>query len=185
MTKEMQENVCSVFVANANKQLDLTTVFNKTAAALAANKTFGELYAEAIGKTADAPERAAFREKFMRHMPHVVYNGTDKVVAVDWVEMSDKDTNLKPIRQYKLAGEDVVKREGDTCVEYVLHEQETKKKESVTLASGFVIEVPSRDAKGNYLTETKNVQLVPRKKSVWGYTDTVKQAIIDTLNELF
>jgi len=79
----------------------------------------------------------------------------------------------------------LVSRAGEACVDYVLSEQETKKKEVVTLASGFQIEVPSRDAKGNYLTEVRSVKLVPRKKSVWGYTDTVKQAIIATLDELF
>lgn len=174
MTNEIREQLAKVFRANADKQLSLSKVIETTCTALRADKTgLGSLYADYVGESR-SEERKRFLQVFFQQMPHVVYNGTDKVVVVDWVE-SEEDCK-KPIRQYRLAGEPLVNC--DECIFSATTTKEIKRKEIVTLQSGFVIEVASRDADGNYITEQKEVRLVPREKSAWGYTDTVMQAFI-------
>ena len=60
-------------------------------------------------------------------------------------------------------------------------EREVNKTEKVTLASGFVMDVPSKDAEGKQLKETKVVNVVPREKVQWGYTNVVKKALKNAL----
>ncbi|MBR1525035.1 MAG: hypothetical protein IJ640_00045 [Prevotella sp.] len=179
---ETRQQLSKLFRANADKQLSISKVLETTIAALRQDKTgLGGLYADIVGESR-SEERKNFLAVFAQHMPHVVFNGTDKVVMVDWVEAKE-DSNLnKAIRQYRLAGGNIVRPE--VCVGVVETEQEVKKQEKVTLASGYEMMVVSRDAEGTILTETKKLRLVPREKSVWGYTDTVMNAFIEAIEEI-
>lgn len=178
MTNEIREQLSKVFRANADKQLSLSKVLETTISALRSDKTgMGGLYADVVGDSR-SEERKKFLNVFYQQMPHVVYNGTDKVVVVDWVE-AKSDSTGKPIRQYRLAGETIEKPEG--CPSVIVTEKEVKKMEEVTLASGYVQQVVSRDADGNIITERKQVHLFPREKTVWGYTDTVMNAFVCTI----
>jgi hypothetical protein len=115
-------------------------------------------------------------------MPHVVYNNTKDVIIVDFVAPKKEENLLRAIKEYRLAGKETVVLE--QCVGMVEDEREETAKEIVRLKSGFEIEVPSRDADGNVIKETKKVKLVPREKSIWGYTDVVRDAFIATLDVL-
>ena len=171
--------MAKVFRANADKQLSLSKVLETSVAAFRSDK-YGvdRIYADALGESR-SDQRKLFMEVFATCMPHVIYNGTHKVVIVDFVEAKENSDLTKAIRQYRLAGGEIVKQEG--CAGFIETEQEVKKMETVTLASGFQVEVVSRDADGNVITETKKTRLVPREKSVWGYTDVVMNALIAAL----
>lgn len=183
MTNETKQALQKVFRANADKQLSLSKVLETSVAAFRSDK-YGvdRVYAEALGESR-SEQRKLFMETFATCMPHVIYNGTgkDKVVIVDFVEAKE-NSNCKPIRQYRLAGGEICRPKGACLV--IETEQVVKKMETVTLASGFEMDVVSRDAEGNVLTETKKTRLVPREKSVWGYTETVMNALIDALEIL-
>lgn len=175
MTNEIRENLAKLFKANADKQMSLSKVLETTIAALRADKTgMGGLYADVVGDSR-SDERKKFLSVFYQQMPHVVYNGTDKVIVVDWVEAKDQK-GTKAIKQYRIAGEAMEKPDG--CPTFISVEKDVKKMEIVTLASGYSMEVVSRDAEGNVITEKRQVRLLPREKTVWGYTDTVMQAFI-------
>lgn len=184
MTNETKQALQKVFRANADKQLSLSKVLETSVAAFRSDK-YGvdRVYAEALGESR-SEQRKLFMETFATCMPHVIYNGTgkDKVVIVDFVEAKENSNLSKAIKQYRLAGGEIVKPKN--CVGVIETEQEVKKMETVTLASGFEVEVVSRDAEGNVLTEIKKTRLVPREKSVWGYTETVMNALIDALEIL-
>lgn len=171
--------MAKVFEANANKQLDFDKVVGTTATALSTNVLTKDWVNSIIGE-AGSDTRKHFREVVALMMPHYVLNGTDKVIACDYVAATDSNKLSKTIRQYRLSVDsEIVKPEG--CATFVETEVEESKTEKVKLASGWEIEVPSRDAEGNVIKESKKVQLVPRKKSVWGYTKDVKVAIIKAI----
>jgi hypothetical protein len=113
-------------------------------------------------------------------MPHYVENGTDEVVVCDFVAAKEDNLLSKTIRQYRFAvDEDIVHPE--ICVNYIEVEKEEQDVETVTLKSGFEVEVKSFDAEGQPIMKTTKKQFVPRKKSVWGYTKDVKAALIKAI----
>lgn len=182
MTNESRESLKALFTANANKQLSLSNVISTSIAALRKGSTSDKLYAELVGK---GKTRSHFIALFMEQMPHVTWNGSKKSTVVDWVECKDTEKAHKAFREYRLAGEPVVDLKGKECLSIVEVEKDgVKVMESVKLASGFVITVPSRDVEGNYILQKKNIKLIPREKTVWGYTETVMDAFIAALEVL-
>ena len=181
LTEQQLKDLNKVFKANADKQLSLSKVLSTSLAAIVSER-IGDDITAAVGATTKDDARKEFVARFMNHMPHVVYNGSDKITVVDFFEAPADAKNDKFIKAFRLAGSDVVELE--TCVNFVETEQEVKQHEKVTLASGFELDVISRDADGNVISDTKQVRLTWREKTVWGYTDTVKNAIIAALNEL-
>jgi hypothetical protein len=69
----------------------------------------------------------------------------------------------------------------DCAVTMAQAEREVAKMETIKYASGFEKEVPSVDENGKVIKEKRLVNLVPREKTQWGYTKTVKQAIINAI----
>lgn len=180
------EEICAklqkVWKANADKQQSLSAVIETSCEAFRLDQTgVGALVADIIGKSR-TPERRAFLEEFKHQMPHVVYNNTKDVIIVDFVAPKKEENLLRAIKEYRLAGKETVVLE--QCVGMVEDEREETAKEIVRLKSGFEVEVPSRDADGNIIKESKKVKLVPREKSIWGYTDVVRDAFIATLDVL-
>ena len=181
MTNEMKEIVMKVWKENANKQLSLSTVLATTCAALRADKMgAGSLYAELIGDGGkNKSVRSHFINVFKHEMPHVTYNGTDKEVVVDFVEMDEDKKQNRAIREYRLAGGQAVTL--TECVGHIEDTREVNKTEWIKYASGFKREVPSLDSEGKVIKEKRVVKLVPREKTVWGYTDVVMNAFIAAL----
>lgn len=179
MTNEQKKNIEKVFAINADKQLSLEKVLNTTLKALCVD-VMTSVYAKSILGEDRTEERKKFRATFALCMPHYVLNGTNEVVIADFVAANDSNKLSKTVKQYRLSVDsDIVNPEG--CLNYIETEKETKKTEIVTLESGYELEVPSRDADGNFITESVKVQLVPRKKAVWGYTKDVMAAIINAM----
>jgi len=180
LTEEQKKNIAKVFDANADKQLSLAKVLSTTLKALSVDELTAALAKGILGEDR-TPERKRFIEVFATCMPHYVLNGTHDVVIADFVAVKDGDSKLsKTIRQYRLSvDEEIVHPE--VCVNYVETEREVQLMEKVVLKSSFEIEVPSRDKDGNLIKTTEKVQLVPRKKAVWGYTKDVKAAIINAM----
>lgn len=180
MTNENREALKQLFMSNADKQLSLSTVISTSISALRRGSMSDRVYADLVGK---GKTRSHFISLFKEHMPHVTWNGGKKITVVDWVECKDVDKANNPFKEYRLAGGDAV--ELSECSLYVaVVGEEYKVKETVTLKSGFSIEVPSRDAKGKYITSTKTINYVPREKTIWGYTEVVMNAFISALEVL-
>ena len=181
MTNESRESLKKLFTENANKQLSLSTVISTSIAALKKGSMSDRLYAELVGK---GKERSHFISLFMEQMPHVTWNGKKKITVVDWVECKDTEKALRAFREYRLAGE-IVDLSGKECMSIISVEKDgIKVMESVKLASGFIITVPSRDAEGNYIITKATVKYIPREKVIWGYTETVMNAFIKALEVL-
>ena len=182
MTNESRESLKKLFTENANKQLSLSTVISTSITALRKGSMSDKLYAELVGKGKD---RSHFISLFMEQMPHVTWNGSKKITVVDWVECKDTEKAHKAFREYRLAGEEIVDLSGKECMSIVSVEKDgIKVMESVKLASGFIITVPSRDADGNYIITKATVKYIPREKVVWGYTETVLNSFIKALEVL-
>jgi hypothetical protein len=164
--------------------LDFDTVVGNVAKALVTDVLTADWVKHVLGDAANTEERKHFRNMVSYFMPHYVLNGTDKVIACDFIAATDENKLSKTIRQYRLSVDDeVIKCE--VCKNYVETTREEPKMQEFTLKydSGFeeVIKRQVRNAEGEVETEQVTVQLVPRKKSVWGYTKDVKTAIINAI----
>lgn len=180
MTQEQVKNFEKVWSANADKQMSLSKVLGTTLKALSTD-VLTSVWAKSILGEDRTEERKHFMNVFALCMPHYVLNGTSDVVICDFVAATDSNKLSKTIKQYRLSVDDeIVTPEG--CANYVEAEKVQNKTEKVQLASGWEIEVPSRDAVGELITETVKTQLVPRKKAVWGYTKDVKTALLNAMN---
>lgn len=180
MTNESREAIKQLFRANADKQLSLSNVISTSIEALRKGDKYGQLYADLVGK---GTKRSHFIALFMDCMPHVTFNGEKKITVVDWVECKDVEKAHRAFREYRIAGQNAVTL--TECKSIVAVEQDgVKVYESVKLASGFTITVPSRDSEGNYIVEKRTINYVPREKSVWGYTETVLGAFLSALEIL-
>lgn len=180
MTQEQINNLTKVFNANADKQLGFDVVINSTLKALCTDVLTSAWAKRIIGEYG-TPERKAFREAIALHMPHFVLNGTNKVIICDFITATDSNRGSKAIRQYRLSVDSEIVKPTN-CAFTVKTEKEVNKIEKIALKSGWEIEVPSRDKDGELIKETVQVELVPRKKSVWGYTKDVKTAIINAID---
>lgn len=184
MTQAQKEAVAKVFTNVANKQLDFDTVVGNVAKALVTDVLTADWVKNTLGDSANTEERKHFRNMVSYFMPHYVLNGTDKVIACDFIAATDENKLSKTIRQYRLSVDDEVTK-CEVCKNYVETTREEPKMQEFTLKydSGFeeVIKRQVRNAEGEVETEQVTVQLVPRKKSVWGYTKDVKTAIINAI----
>ena len=179
MTNETREQLAKVFRANANKQLSLEVVLASSIKAFRSEK-YGvdSIYAEIIGEHNSA-ERSLFMEVFATCMPHVWYNGAKKPSIVDFVEKKENSKADKPFKQYRLPEGKIVSV--PNCATEIETTVTVRKEETVTLASGYVLTVPSRDKDGNYLTDDVKKVYIPQNKAVWGYTPVILNAILDAL----
>ena len=179
LTAEQKENLAKVFDAKAEKEQSFDVVANRVAQALTTDVLTKSWVKDLIGESG-TPARKNFLQVVSFFHPHYVLNGSNKVIACDFILATDENKDSKTIRQYRLSvNEDVVRPE--ICANVVETEREENKMETVTFESGYEMEVPSRDAEGKVIKETKKVQLVPRKKSVFGFTKEMKTAIINAI----
>lgn len=159
----------------------LTVVLNGIKRQLSKEKGSNE-----IAKLIDAHWKE-FVAEFMHQMPHVVWNGSKQAVVCEWVESKD-DKPKKAFRQYRYFGEEIsypTNAAGEIeAVGSIEREIEKTAKEVITFASGWSMEVPSRDSDGNVQKTKVCTKLVPREKNVWGYTDTVIDAFIAAADKL-
>lgn len=180
LTNEQIKNLEKVFNANADKQLSLKVVLDTTLKALSTDVLTASIVKGILGENRSA-ERKHFMEVFGLCMPHYVLNGTHEIVIADFIAATDENKLGKTIRQYRLAvDEDIVSP--SVCINYVETEREEPKTVEFVHESGYVQVINMRDAEGKVITETTKVQLVPRKKAVWGYTKDVKAALINAIN---
>jgi hypothetical protein len=181
MTQAQKEAVAKVFTNVANKQLDFDTVVGNVAKALVTDVLTADWVKHTLGDSAKTEERKHFRNMVSYFMPHYVLNGTDKVIACDFIAATDSNRGSKTIKQYRLSVDaEVVKPEG--CLSTSI---KTKEEQPQTIEfkhpSGYKQTINLRDADGNVITKSVEVELVPRKKCVWGYTKDVKTAIINAI----
>ena len=119
---------------------------------------------------------------FNLEMPHIVWNGTKAPTPCEWVVAKENSNLNKAFRQYRYAGEDIVKL--DKCEGSIKREVEEKVMVKFVHESGYVQELAARDKDGNPITMQKECRLVPREKSIWGYTETVINAFVNAADEL-
>lgn len=181
MTKEMQNVLVQLFEKTAEKNESLSKVFNEVYSVMHdhAHKV-GGLHMYFFPQEADAKkaQKADLFKRFCVAMPHVKYAGEDKITVCDFVEYDEE----KEYTNYFVAARTNVDDEVHNYAEAVNvaeTEREVNKTEWVELASGFKMEVVSKDAEGKKLKENKAVKVVPREKTRWGYTTTVRKALIN------
>ena len=179
MTQEFIKSFDKVWTANKEKQEALTKVLNTTLSALCKDALTAVTAKSILGEER-TPERARFLEVFSFCMPHYILNGTDKAIACDFVAATDSNRLSKTIKQYRLSVDaDIVKPEG--CATSIKTTDEEPMTTEFKHPSGYVQNIVLRDAEGKPITKTVEVELVPRKKSAWGYTKDVKQAILNAM----
>ena len=178
MTTNMQELISAIFEKQAEKNLSVSKVFGEVYNAMKKNAELtGGIYSYFF---ADAESKKDLFARFLYAMPHVVYAGTDKVVCVDFVEADPVKDYIAAFTQCRTNVDDEVHTYAE-AVTVAQAEREVNKTEKVTLASGWEIEVPSKDAEGKQLKENKVVNVVPREKTQWGYTSVVKKALLNAI----
>ena len=181
MTNEMQNVIVSLFEKTAEKNESLSKVFNEVYKVMHdhAHKV-GGLHMYFFPQEAEAKKanKADLFKRFCNAMPHVKYAGEEGITVCDFVEYDEE----KEYTGYFVEARTNVDDEVHTYVEAVNvaeAEREVNKTEKVTLASGYVLEVASKDAEGKQLKENKVVKVVPREKTRWGYTSVVRKALIN------
>lgn len=184
MTSEMQKILNQVWKNNAEKQMSLSNVIKTTCDALRADRLgAGVIYAELIGDGGkNKSVRQHFIDKVISELNYVVYNGTNKKVAIDFVKVDKEDLakQNRAIREYHIVDEQPVVL--DTCVWHIERTVDVVKTINYTHESGYVEPIPMRDAEGKKITEKQVKCFVPREKTMWGYTDEVKKAFFAALD---
>ena len=183
MTTQMQELIDQLFEKTASTQLSVSHVFNEVYKVLAKSAEIsGGIYKYFFPTESEAKKaiKAELFAKFLNAMPHVKYAGNDKIVVCDFVEQDPEKEYSNYFTECRVSVDDAVETFA-VAVNVAQAEREVNKTEKVTLASGFVMDVPSKDAEGKQLKETKVVNVVPREKVQWGYTNVVKKALKNAL----
>lgn len=174
----MQELISSIFEKQADKNLSVSKVFGEVYNAMKANAELtGGIYSYFFK---DAESKKDLFVRFLYAMPHVVYAGTDKIVCVDFVEYDESKEYSINFTSARTSVEEEVKDWGFAST-WVEAEREVNVMETITYASGFTKEVPSYDADGKLIKEKRNVKVVPREKTQWGYTSVVKRALLNAI----
>lgn len=172
-----------MFDKKAEQNLSASKVFGEVFNAIAddAKKT-GSIVKYLIPENSDERKkvRANMLQKFFRAMPHIVEAGSGKLVVCDMVEADPTKEYTQAFTECRTSvDEDVITYE--SAVTMAQAEREVAVTETIVYASGFEKEVPSVDAEGKVIKENRVVNVVPREKTQWGYTKTVKQAIINAI----
>lgn len=177
----------AMFNEVAEQEMGLAKVISNVRAKILHSEKYSvlkELYADVIGESR-SEERKTFTDAVLRHSSYYVENGTDTMIACDWVKCPEDDNEHRQIRKYHyLKGDVDICEKLDTCVDRISVEVEVEKTETITYASGFTKEVPALDAEGKKITEKGMMSYIPRKKTQWGYTADTLNAIIAALDEL-
>ena len=174
----MQELISSIFEKQAEKNLSVSKVFGEVYKAMKENAELtGGIYSYFFK---DAESKKDLFARFLYAMPHVVYAGTDKIVCVDFVEADPTKKYTQAFVEARCDVEDEVHTYA-TAVTMAQAEREVNVMETIIYASGFTKEVPSYDAEGKLIKETRKVNVVPREKTQWGYTSVVKRALLKAI----
>lgn len=182
LTEEQKKNIAKVFDAKAEKEQTMDCVANKVAAALTTDILTKSWVKDIVGESG-SKERKNFLQAVAFFHPHYVLNGSKKAIACDFVTATEENKDSKTIRQYRLSVDEEVVRP-EVCSNVIETEREENKMETITFESGYKMEVPARDVEGKVLKETQKVQLVPRKKSVFGFTKEMKTAVINAIEAI-
>lgn len=182
LTEEQKKNLAKVFDAKAEKEQTLDSVANKVASALTTDMLTKEWVKDLVGESG-SKARKNFLQAVAFFHPHYVINGSSKIIACDFVTATEENKDSKTIRQYRLSVADEVVHP-EVCKNVIDTEREENKMETITFESGYSMEVPARDAEGKVLKEMQKVQLVPRKKSVFGFTKEMKTAVINAIEAI-
>lgn len=182
LTEEQKKNLAKVFDAKAEKEQTMDCVANKVAAALTTDALTKSWVKDLVGESG-SKERKNFLQAVAYFHPHFVLNGSKKVIACDFITATEENKDGKTIHQYRLSVNEEVVRPA-ICANVVETEREENKMETVKFESGYEMAVPSRDAEGNVIKVMTKVQLVPRKKSVFGFTKEMKTAVINAIEAI-
>jgi hypothetical protein len=183
MTTQVSELIEKLFDKKAEQNLSVSKVFGEVFNAIADDAKKSESILKYLIPS-DAEGRKQVRkdmfDKFLYAMPHIVEAGSGKLVVCDMVEAD-------PEKEYTQAFTECRPTVDDDATKYpcavtmAQAEREVAKMETIKYASGFEKEVPALDENGKVIKEKRLVNLVPREKTQWGYTKTVKQAIINAI----
>lgn len=181
MTQEMQSVLTQLFDKAAEKNESLSKVFNEVYKVMHdhAHKVGGlHMYFFPQEAKAKKAQKAELFKLFTISMPHVVYAGEDKITVCDFVEADPENEYTNYFTEARTSVDDNVQTYA-VAVNIAQAEREVNKTEKVTLASGWEIEVASKDAEGKPMKENRVVNVVPREKTRWGYTSVVRKALIN------
>lgn len=194
MSSEVRNEVIKLWNENRNKQLSLDKVIRTTCDYLkTALKKDGVISADALlylsvlgDEKKNHKQRGAFRKQVLHQMPYMKENGSKDEIVVDWQEVDIEKAKESKIAMNELrvfVGEQEIKLK--TCVGYATVKRELPKMQEFTIKyeSGYTekIRKQAKDKDGNAIIEERIAYYVPRKKTVWGYTDDVRDAIIKAL----
>ena len=183
MTTQVSELIEKLFDHKAEVNMSASKVFGEVFNAICDDAKKSESILKYLipeDKEARKQVRADMLSKFFYAMPHIVEALTGKIVVCDMVEADPTKEYTQAFTAYRASvDEDVV-----VCASAVTMgqaEREVPMTETIKYASGFEKEVPSVDAEGKVIKEKRVVNIVPREKTQWGYTKTVKTAIINAI----
>lgn len=184
MTTQVSELIEKLFDKKAEQNLSVSKVFGEVFNAIADDAKKSESILKYLIPS-DAEGRKQVRkdmfDKFLYAMPHIVEAGSGKLVVCDMVEADPTKEYTQAFVEYRASvDEDVV-----ICASAVTMgkaEREVAMTETIKYASGYEKVVPSVDAEGKVMKENRVINVVPREKTQWGYTKTVKTAIINAIS---
>lgn len=183
MTTQVQEIISQLFDHKAEVNMSASKVFGEVFNAICDNAKKDESILKYLipeDKDARKQVRADMLAKFFYAMPHIVEAGTGKLVVCDMVEADPEKEYTQAFTECRPTVDDEATKY-PCAVTMAQAEREVAKMETIKYASGFEKEVPSVDENGKVIKEKRLVNLVPREKTQWGYTKTVKQAIINAI----
>lgn len=181
MTQEMQNVLVQLFEKTAEKNESLSKVFNEVYKVMHDHAhNVGGLHMYFFPEEAEAKkaQKAELFKRFCYAMPWVKYAGEDKITVVDFVEYDEAKEYTVNFTAARTSVDEEVKDWGFAST-WVEAEREVNKTEKVTLASGWEMEVASKDAEGKAIKEKKYIKVTPREKTRWGYTSVVRKALIN------
>lgn len=183
MTTQVKEIIGKLFDHKADQNLSASKVFGEVFNAIAADAAKSDSVVKyLIPASADERKkvRANMLQKFFRAMPHIVEAGSGKLVVCDMVEADPTKEYTQAFTECRASVDEEIMTY-EVAVTMAQAEREVSVMETIVYASGFEKVVPSVDAEGKVIKENRLVNLVPREKVQWGYTKTVKQAIINAI----
>lgn len=183
MTTQVSELIEKLFDKKAEQNLSASKVFGEVFNAICDDAKKSESILKYLIPS-DADERKQVRadmlRKFFYAMPHIVEAGTGKLVVCDMVEADPTKEYTQAFTEYRASVDEAVVTLAE-AVTMGRAEREVAMTETIKYASGYEKVVPSVDADGKVMKEKRIVNVVPREKTQWGYTKTVKTAIINAI----
>lgn len=189
----VREEICNLWNENRNKQLSLDKVIKTTCDYIVAAAKKNSCSAEAMmflsilgDEKKNHQQRGQFRKEVLNQMPHCTFNGDKQITVVDWQEVSQakaKESTLAMSELRLFVGEQSIVLKD--CIAFATVKRELPKMQEFTLTyeTGYkeTIRKEVKGKDGKKVTEERVAYYMPRKKTVWGYTDDVRDAIIRAL----